>query len=147
MSTKTHDEMIETAVDWARSLGYGVVEYNLGTNTGADAVFQNQFSQRVILEVVTGSSFKVLFNKPRVKEIFGTQRYWIKPETLGLIIVGDRIDQVKKHGLEAGLPERIFDPPYQVIFPVLVRDFKEVIPVLLVSLLGSRASAYAKASP
>jgi len=147
MSTQTHDEMIETAVDWARSLGYGVVEHNLGTKTGADAIFQNQFSQRVILEVVTGSSFKVLFNKRRIKETFGTQRYWIKPETLGLIIVGDRIDQVKKHGLEAGLPERIFDPPYQVIFPVLVRHFNEVIPVLLVSLLGSRASAYAKASP
>ena len=144
MSTKTHDEMIKRAVDWARSLGYGIVESNLGTKTGADAIFQNQFSERVILEVVTGSGFKGLFNKPRIKEIFGTSRYWIEPETLGLIIVGDRVDQVKNHGLEAGLPEEIFDPPYQRIFPVLARDFKEVIPVLLVSLLGSRASLHAR---
>jgi len=42
MSTKIHDEMIEEAVGWAKSLGYRVVEYNLGTNTGADAIFENQ---------------------------------------------------------------------------------------------------------
>ena len=136
--------MIKLAVRWAGSLGYEVVECNLGTKTGADAIFQNQDNERVILEVVTGRSFKNLFNKPRIKDIFGTQRYWIPPETLGLIVVGDRVNQVKKHGVEAGLKEELFDPPRQRIFPVLARDFKEVIPVLLVSLLGSRASSYAR---
>ena len=133
--------MIKEVVRWAKSLGYGVVECHLGTETGADAIFQNKFNERVILEVVTGASFKGLFKKPRIKEVFGTQRYWIKPEILRLVVVGDRIDNVKKHGIEAGLPAILFDPPEQRIFPVLVKDFKEVIPVLLVSLLGARASA------
>ena len=147
MSTKTHDEMIKLAVDWARSLGYGVVECNLGTKTGADAIFENQSKEKVILEVVTGSNFKNLFKKPRIQKTFvEIGRYWIPPETLGLIVVGDRINQVKNHGVEAGLREELFDPPRQRIFPVLTRDFKEVIPVLLVSLLGSRASSYARAS-
>ena len=145
MSTKTHDEMINEAVRWAKSLGYGVVEYHLGTETGADAVFQNQFNEKVILEVVTGASFKGLFQKPRIKEIFASPgTYWIEPEILGLIVVGDRILHVKDHGMEVGLSGEIFDPPKQRIFPVLARDFKQVIPVLLVSLLGARASAYAR---
>ena len=147
-STKTHDEMIEEAVRWATSLGYGVVEYHLGTETGADAIFQNQFNEKVILEVVTGASFRNLFKKKRIKEVFGGYgRYWVKPEILGLIVVGDRTDQVKNHAVEAGLPTELFDPPKQRIFPVLAKDFKEVIPVLLVSLLGARASAYARLSP
>lgn len=144
MSTKTHDEMIKEAVRWAKSLGYGVVEQNLGTRTGADAIFQNQFGEKVILEVVTGTSFRSLFKKPRIKDIFGTQKFWIAPETLGLIIVGDRTENVKDHGIEVGIPPELFDPPEQRIFPVLAKDFKEVIPVLLVSLLGARASAYAR---
>jgi len=41
MSTKIHNEMIEEVVGWAKSLGYGVVEYNLGTNTRADVIFEN----------------------------------------------------------------------------------------------------------
>ena len=138
--------MIKEAVRWAKSLGYEVVEYHLGTETGADAIFQNHFNERVILEVVTGASFKSLFKKRRINELFTTSRYWIPPETLGLIVVGDRIENVKRHGIEAGLPDDLFDPPQQRIFPVLVKDFKEVIPVLMVSLLGARASAYGRAS-
>ena len=68
MSTKTHDEMIEEAVRWAKSLGYGVVEYHLGTETGADAIFENRRREMVILEVVTGTSFKNLFKKQRIKQ-------------------------------------------------------------------------------
>ena len=146
MSTKEHDKMIKDAIRWARSLGYEVVEHHLGKKKGADAIFQNQFRETVILEVVTGASFKGLFKKPRIKEVFATSRHWIKPEILGLIVVGDRIDNVKRHGIEAGLPDDLFDPPQQRIFPVLVKDFKEVIPVLMVSLLGARASAYGRAS-
>jgi len=135
--------MIEDAVDWARSLGYGVVECNLGTRSGADAIFQNQLNEKVILEVVTGASFKSLFKKPRIKEdFFKTGKYWIPPITLGLIIVGDRIENVKKHGIEAGYPTRLFEPPWQRIFPVLTKHFEKVIPVLLVSLLGARATVY-----
>ncbi len=129
LSTETHDKMIKEAVRWAKSLGYEVVEHHLGTETGADAIFQNHFNERVILEVVTGVSFKSLFKKPRINEVFRTTRYWIPPETLGLIVVGDRIDNVKRHGIEAGLPAKLFDPLEQRIFPVL-----------LVSLLGARAS-------
>lgn len=33
MSTKTHDELIKDAIRWAKSLGYGVVEYHPGTET------------------------------------------------------------------------------------------------------------------
>ena len=147
LSTKTHDKMIKEAVRWAKSLGYEVVEHHLGTETGADAIFQKHFNERVILEVVTGVSFKSLFKKPRINEVFRTTRYWIPPETLGLIVVGDRIDNVKRHGIEAGLPAKLFDPPEQRIFPVRAIDFKEVIPVLLVSLLGARASAYGRVGP
>ena len=147
MSTKTHDEMIETAVWWARSLGYDVVECHLGTETGADAVFQNMFGEKVILEVVTGSSFKGLFRKPRIKkalEIEGEkEKHW--PETLGLIVVGDRISLVRDHGIEAGLPVKLFDSrEVKRIFPVRLVDFKQVIPVLLVSLLGIRGSSKAR---
>ena len=144
MSTEIHDELITDAVRWVKSLGYRVVEKHLGTESGADAIFENKYSEKVILEVVTGANFKPLFNKPRIKDLFGTQQYWISPETLGLIVVGDRIENVGKHGIEVGLPERVFEPPEQRVFPVLARDFKEVIPVLLVSLLGSRASALAR---
>lgn len=149
MSTKTHDEMIKEAVRWAKSLGYGVVEYHLGTETGADAIFRNNFNEKVILEVVTGASFKSLFKKPRINEVFRTThaRYWIPPETLGFIVVGDRVKNVKRHGIEAGLSAELFDPPEQRIFPVLAKDFEKVIPVLLVSLLGARASAYGRVAP
>jgi len=51
---------------------------------------------------------------------------------------------VKDHGVKAGLPADLFEPPEQRIFPVLVKDFKGVIPVLLVSLLGARATAYGR---
>lgn len=140
--------MIKEAVRWAKSLGYGVVEHHPGTETGADAIFQNQYDEQVILEVVTGASFKKLFQKPRIREIFiRLGRYHVKSDILGLIVVGDRIKNVKDHGIEGGLPGEIFDPPKQRVFPVLTRDFKEVIPVLLVSLLGARASAYARWSP
>ena len=145
MSTKTHDDRIKKIVEWAKLLGYGVVECNLGTKTGADAVFENQFNEKVMLEVVTGSSFKELFQKPRIrKEFVRVGTYWVKPEILGLIIVADKITNVKDHGIEVGLPAELFDPPKQRIFPVLTDDYKSVIPVLLVSLLGSRASAYAR---
>lgn len=144
LSTETHDDMIETAIQWAKSLGYGVVERNLGTETGADAIIQNVKGQKLILEVVTGSSFKNLFSKPRIKEaLVKTSKYWVSPpEILGLIVVGDRIDNIQRHGIEAGLPNELFSPPTQMVFPVLARDFKEVIPVLLVSILGTRESAY-----
>ena len=148
MSTKTHDELIKDAVRWAKSLGYGVVECHPGTETGADAVFQNNFGEKVILEVVTGSSFKSLFQKPRIKDIFvKVGKYWVPPEILGLIVVGDRINHVKNHGVKVGLPPDVFDSPKQKIFPMLTRDFDKVIPVLLISILGSRASAYARVAP
>jgi len=143
VSTKTHDDLIKEAVRWAKSLGYGVVEYHLGTETGADAIFENQFKEYIVLEVVTGANFKGLFKKPRIKGKFITPKQWIK-EFLGLIIVGDRVENVTKHGIEAGIPTKYFDPPEQRIFPVLVKDFEKVIPVLLVSLLGARASAYGR---
>jgi hypothetical protein len=148
MSTKTHDRMILDAVGWARSLGYDVVDYNPGTETGADTIFQNQFKEKVILEVVTGSDFRNLFRKQRITEVLmpiGTYRVH-PPEMLGLIVVGDRIDHVKKHGVEVGLSEELFDPPKQKVFAVLTRDFDKVIPVLLVSILGARASAYARSA-
>ena len=50
MSTETHDELIEKAVYLAKSLGYSVADKNLGTDTGADALFQNRFGEKVILE-------------------------------------------------------------------------------------------------
>ena len=83
MSTKIHDEMIEEAVGWAKSLGYGVVEYNLGTNTGADAIFENRFGEKAILEIVTGASFRELFKKPRIREGFEEDEKWdMVPEIL-----------------------------------------------------------------
>ncbi|MQY61708.1 hypothetical protein GH146_00275 [archaeon] len=148
LSTKTHDKMIKEAVRWAKSLGYGVVEQHPGTETGADAIFQNQYDEQVILEVVTGASFKKLFQKPRIREIFiRLGKYHVKSDILGLIVVGDRIKNVKDHGIKSGLPNEIFEPPKQRVFPVLVLDFERVIPVLLVSLLGARASAYPRWSP
>ena len=147
MSTKTHDNMIKDAVRWATALGYSVVEFHPGTETGADGVFQNQFNEQVILEVVTGASFRKLFEKPRIKKHFiPLSKYYIKPDMLGLIVVGDRIDHIKAHGIEVGLPADIFDPPKQRVFPVCILDFKEVIPILLVSLLGSRASSIRRCS-
>ncbi|MBA7480397.1 hypothetical protein ES707_15851 [subsurface metagenome] len=147
MSSKTHDELIEDAVRWAKTLGYEVVEEHPGTDTGADAVFQNKLAEKVIFEVVSGASFKTLFQKPRIQKVFERHgKYWVKPKFLGLIIVGDRTENVTKHGLKAGLPEDVFQPPEQKVFPVLTRDFKEVIPVLLVSLLGARSSYYPRVS-
>jgi hypothetical protein len=148
MSTKTHDEMIEEAVTWARSLGYNVIEYHLGTETGADAIFQNQFKETVILEVVTGASFRNLFQKQRIRELLLDPRDDAEKEEilLGLIVVGDRIGLMKDHGIEVGLPREFFEPgkKEQKIFPVLVKNFNDLIPVLLVSLLGARASARAR---
>ena len=150
MSSKTHDELIEDAVRWAKTLGYEVVEKHPGTDTGADAVFQNKFNEKVILEVVSGASFKTLFRKARIKKLFTRHgehgEYWADPKFLALLIVGDRIENVRKHGLEAGLLEDVFEPPEQKVFPVVTRDFKEVIPVLLVSLLGARSSYYPRVS-
>jgi transposase len=146
MSTKPHDDMISEAVRWAKSLGYGIVEFHLGTETGADAVFQNYFGEKVILEVVTGANFRNLFEKPRIKQALesrGEKEHW--PEILGLIVVGDRIDHVKDHGVEVGVPNELFDhPEKQRVFPVETRHFDRLIPVLLVSLLGIRASAKAR---
>jgi len=86
--------------------------------TGANAVFQNMFEEKVILEVVTGTSFKGLFKKSRIKEALKTkenEKHW--PEVLGLIVIGDRIDHVKDHGLEEGLSDGFFEPPEQRFFP------------------------------
>ena len=148
MSTKTHDEMIKTAVRWALSLGYGVLDSNLGTETGADAIFQNRWGEKAILEVVTGASFRTLFKKPRIRKALEIkiEGYIDEDIVWGIIVVGDRIDHVKDHGVELGLSEDLFESgsKNQRVFSVLARDFKEVIPVLLVSLLGSRASALAR---
>jgi len=145
MSTKDHDQMIKDAVEWAKSLGYRVVTYSLGTTTGADAIFENRFGEKAILEIVSGSSFRELFKKPRIREGFEEDEKWDRvPEILGLIIVGDRIENVEKHGTEVGIPRELFNPPDQKIFAVLARYFDKVIPVLLVSILGSRASAYGR---
>lgn len=144
MSSKTHDELIEKAEYWAKSLGYTVLDKNLGTKTGADAIFQNYHGQKAILEIVTGSSFRILFEKPRIKKVLvplGTYELSIK-EFLGLIVVAPRIDNVEKHGIEVGIPKDVFEGKNQKVFAVRECDFKEVIPVLLVSILGSRASAY-----
>lgn len=146
MSTKTHDELIKKAVDWAESLGYSVVEKHLGTSTGADALFQNQFEEKVILEVLSRPSFKELFKKPRIKKaLVQISKYTTsKADILGLIIVASRIDNVKKHAIEVGIPANVFEPKEQKVFAVRELDFKEMIPVLLVSILGSRASAYGR---
>ena len=65
--------MIKEAVRWAKSLGYDVVEFHLGTETGADAIFQNQFKETVILEVVTGASFKSLFKNHELRKYLQLQ--------------------------------------------------------------------------
>lgn len=118
--------MIKSAIQWAKSLGYGLVEHNLGTKTGADAIFQNAKGQKLILEVVTGARFKILFSNARIKEALAkVSKYWVSPpEILGLIVVGDRIDSIRKHGTKAGLPDELFNPPTQTVFPVLARDFE-----------------------
>ena len=136
MSTETHDDMIEESIRWAESLGYRVVERHLGTETGADAVFQNLFGERAILEIVTGSSFKGLLKKERIKEALKSDFF------LGLIVVGDRIDNLKDHGLAEGLSAELFESGHkeQRVFGVRVLDFKQVIPVLLVSILGTKGS-------
>jgi hypothetical protein len=105
LSTKTHDDMIKEATRWAESLGYKVVESHFGTETGADAIFQNHFGEKAILEIVTGSSFKNLLEKPRIKEALRSYPLHI----LGLIVVGDRIDHLKDHGVELGLSSELFE--------------------------------------
>lgn len=146
-STKTHDELIKDAVRWAKSLGYDVVECHPGTKTGADAVFQNHVGEKVILEVVSRPSFKQLFRKPRIREaLVQIGKYTTPPDILGLIVVSNRINNVKKHAIEVGIPANVFDPKEQKVFAVRECDFREVILVLLVSILGSRASAFARAS-
>lgn len=145
MSTTIHDDLIKRVVRWAKSLGYELVEQHLGTETGADAVFQNRLGDKVILEVVTGGNFKEFFKKSRIRDLFADdQMIWAPPEVIALIVVADRIENLKKHGVQAGLSNKLFDAPTQRVFGVVVRDFKEVIPVLLVSILGSKASAYAR---
>lgn len=145
MSTKTHDDMIKEAIRWAESLGYKVIEYHLGTETGADAIIQNHFGERAILEIVTGSDFRGLFRKPRIQEALKTNPL----DVLGLVVVGDRIEHLRKHGTEEGLSGDLFESgaPVQRVFGVRALDFKEVIPVLLVVLLGIRGSAYARVAP
>lgn len=144
-NTKEHDNMIITACESAQSLGYDVVERHLGTDTGADAVFQNCLGERVILEVPTASKLKNLFEKPRIKETFVRKgKYWMPPETLGLIVVGHRIENAKSHGVKAGLPEHLFNPPTQKIFLIRDRNFDSLFPILLVSILGTRESMYAR---
>ncbi len=161
MSTKTHDELIKDAVRYATSLGYGLVEQHLGTETGADAVFENHTGEKVILEVVTGGDFKKFFEKPRIRSSVleaglpssnweRTQvskegaLLWGSPEMMGVIVVADRVDNLKKHAIQAGLRGDFFEPPTQKVFGVLAKDFDKLIPVLLVSILGSKASAYAR---
>lgn len=136
MSTQTHDDMIRKSIRWAESLGYKVVEHHFGTETGADAIFENHSDERAVLEIVTGSSFKNLLRKERIKEALKSD--WV----LGLIIVGDRIDHLKDHGEEVGLSTELFELGHfeQKVFGVRVLDFEEVIPVLLVSILGVRGS-------
>lgn len=128
--------MIRRAIEWAQSLGYKVVEHHLGTETGADAIFQNLYGEKVILEIVSGTSFKNLLGKERINEALKTEMI------LGLIIVGDRIDHLKDHGEEVGLSTELFEFGHeeQKVFGVRALDFKEVIPVLLVSILGVRGS-------
>ena len=145
MSTKTHDELIERAVHWAKSLGYDVVEKHTSTDTGADAIFQNHFEEKVILEVVSRPRFKELFENPRIREaLVKIGKYTTPPDVLGLIVVANRINNVKKHAVEVGIPANIFEPKEQKVFAVRECDFEQVIPVLLVSILGSRATAYAR---
>jgi len=145
MSTKTHDELIEKAVYWAKSLGYSVTEKHPRTETGADAVFQNHFGEKVILEVVSRPDFKELFRKARIREaLVKISKYTTPPNILGLIVVSNRINNVKKHATEVGIPANIFEPKEQKVFAVRECDYKQVIPVLLVSILGSRASAFGR---
>ena len=132
------------ALRWAETLGYTIVEKHLGTDTGADAIFENQFQERVLLEVVTGGRFKSLFDKKRIREIFENEEQYFPTSFLGLIVVGDRINNIKKHAANAEISKDFFEPPDQKIFPVLVMDFKEIIPALLIKLLGSKASAYGR---
>ena len=147
MSTETHNELIKKAVFYAESLGYSVVKKHLGTDTGADALFQNQFEEKVILEVLSRPSFKELFEKPRIKKaLVQIGKYIVPPDILGLIIVANRINNVKKHAIEVGIPANVFEPKEQKVFAVRECDFREVIPVLLVSILGSRASAHPRVS-
>ena len=142
MSTQTHDEMILTAIRWAKSLGYRVVDYNIGKETGVDALFENQFGEQAMLEVETGAGFRKLFEKPRIQEALKSPPLTV----LGVIVVGDRIDNLEEHGVEVGLPKQLFESGNlnQRVFGVRALDFKEVIPVLLVSILGIKGSAYAR---
>jgi len=145
MSTETHDKLIEDTVFWAESLGYSVTEKHLGTETGADAIFQNHFGEKVILEVVSRPDFKELFRKPRIRQaLVKISKYTTPPDILGLIVVANRINNVEKHAIEVGIPADVFEPKEQKVFAVRECDFKEVIPVLLVSILGSRAIAYGR---
>jgi len=136
LSTKTHDDMIQESIRWAQSLGYKVVEHHFGTETGADAVFQNLSNEKVVLEIVTGSRFRDLLGKERINKVLNDDM------VLGLIVVGDRIEHLKDHGEEVGLSAELFEFGHeaQKIFGVRTLDFKEVIPVLLVSILGVRGS-------
>ena len=136
MSTQTHDDMIQTTIEWAKSLGYRVVEHHFGTETGADAIFENHSNEKAVLEIVTGSSFKNLFRKERIKEALKNDF------VLGLIVVGDRIEHLKSDGEEAGLSTELLESGHfeQKVFGVRALDFERVIPSLLVSILGVRGS-------
>jgi len=63
-------------------------------------------------------------------------------DAIDRIDVGDRIGHLKDHGREAGLSTELFESGHkkQRIFGVLTLDFHQVIPVLLVSVLGRRGS-------
>ncbi len=145
MSTQTHDEMILAAIQWAKSLGYKVVDYNVGKETGVDALFENHFGEKVILEIETGSGFRKLFEKPRIQQALKSPPLTV----LGIIVVGDRIDNLEAHGIEVGLSKELFESGNlnQRVFGVRALDFKQVIPVLLVSILGIKGSAYARLCP
>ena len=144
MSTKTHDDLIKMALRWAETLGYNISESHLGTDTGADAIFENQFQEKVLLEVVTGARFINLFEKERIKDIFENEEQYFPTSFLGLIVVGDRIENIRKHAAKTGISIDYFEPPDQKIFPVLALDFERIIPALLIKLLGSKASAYGR---
>jgi hypothetical protein len=144
MPTETHDEMIEDAIFWAKSLGYKVTEIHKGNITGADAIFENRFGERVILEVETGADFRKLLSKERIqKELKSNDNLF-----LGLIIVGDRIENLTQHGIDVGLSNELFESGSlrQKVFSVGTKHYERVIPALLVSLLGTRATTYGRIS-
>jgi hypothetical protein len=135
--TTTHDLLITDAKRWSEALGYVVDKPHLGHSKGFDAVFKNGRRQ-VVLEIVTGTDFTRFFMRKSIRNLLiPVGKYSAPPET-SIIVVADRIDNVKEHGISTGLPEGLFGPPKQKVFPLITRDFDRLFPVLLVSLLGAR---------